>query len=238
MNGREIAQKLVNEWTTMFGTRLRSALLFGSVARGEAIEGVSDVNVLLLVDQIDAATLKKASATTRTWIRTSREAPLLFEADQWVRAADVFAIELADMRDAHETLHGSDPLAACHLDEGAMRMQAERELRGKLLQLQTGLLVAGDTPQDVGVLLTQSIPSFTTYMRTVLRLSGHEVPKRTPEVIQQACAKVSGDTAAYLRVWEARVAKTKLKVAVDDPLVDAYYDTAEKLADFVDTLRR
>jgi hypothetical protein len=119
-----------------------------------------------------------------------------------------------------------------------MRMQAERELRGKLLQLQTGLLVAGDTPQDVGLLLTQSIPSFTTYMRTVLRLSGHEVPKHTPEVIQQACAKVNGDAAAYQKVWDARVAKTKLKIAVDDPMVDAYYDTAEKLADFVDTLRR
>jgi predicted nucleotidyltransferase len=101
VNAREIAQKLVNEWSTMFGSRLRSALLFGSVARGEAVEGVSDVNVLLLIDQIDAATLKKASATTRTWIKSSREAPLLFEADQWVRAADVFAIELADMRDAH-----------------------------------------------------------------------------------------------------------------------------------------
>jgi hypothetical protein len=238
VNGREIAQKLVNEWSTMFGTRLRSALLFGSVARGEAIDGVSDVNVLLLIDQIDSATLKKASATTRTWIKSSREAPLLFEADQWVRAADVFSIELADMRDAHEMLHGTDPLAACHLDESAMRMQAERELRGKLLQLQTGLLVAGDTPQDVGVLLTQSIPSFTTYMRTVLRLSGHEVPANTPEVIRQACSKVNGDATAYQRVWDARVSRMKLKVAVDDPIVDAYYDTAEKLADFVDTLRR
>lgn len=222
----------------MFGPRLRSALLFGSVARGEAVEGVSDVNVLLLIDQIDASTLKRASANTRNWIKTSREAPLLFEADQWVRAADVFAIELADMRDAHETLHGTDPLAGCHLDDGAMRMQAERELRAKLLQLQTGLLVAAATPEDVGTLLMQSIPSFTTYMRTVLRLSGQAVPATTPEVIDQACALVNGNAGAYRRVWDARVAKTKLKMPVDDPMVDAYYDTAEKLADFVDTLRR
>jgi hypothetical protein len=41
-----------------------------------------------------------------------------------------------------------------------------------------------------------------------------------------------------VRVWEARRARSSFKLAVDDPLVDAYYDTAEKTADFVDNLRR
>ena len=238
MDPRQEAKKLVSEWSTLFGSRLRAALLFGSVARGEAVAGVSDINVLLLVDHIDAGTLKQASAATRTWIKTSLEAPLLFEWDQWVRAADVFAIEIADMRASHELLFGTDPLAACRADENAMRLQAERELRGKLLQLQTGLLVAASSPTDVGQLLTQSIPSFTTYMRTALRLAGSEVPSNTPEVIHHATRLVGGSADAYTRVWEARASKQPLKLAVDDAVVDAYYDTAEKLADYVDTLRR
>ena len=238
MDPRQEAKKLVTEWSSLFGSRLRSALLFGSVARGEAIAGVSDINVLLLVDHIDAGTLKQASGPTRTWIKTSLEAPLLFEWDQWVRGADVFAIEIADMREAHELLSGTDPLAVCPPDVDAMRLQAERELRAKLLQLQTGLLVAATSPADVGKLLTQSIPSFTTYMRTALRLAGSPVPSNTPEVINHATKLVGGSADAYKRVWEARVAKENLKLAVDDSMVDAYYDTAEKLADYVDTLRR
>ncbi|HET9440238.1 MAG TPA: hypothetical protein VFO52_08705 [Longimicrobiales bacterium] len=235
---RESAKKLVADWSGHFGSRLRSALLFGSVVRGEAIEGVSDINVLLLIDHIDASTLKQASSSTRSWIKTSREAPLLFESDQWVRAADVFAIEIADMRDAHEILFGTDPLAPTHVDGGAMRLQAERELRAKLLQLQTGLLVAADAPADVGSLLLQSIPSFTTYMRTVLRLADKPVPAQTPAVIEQAAALVGGNAQAYREVWDARVTKRAFKPSVDDKLVDDYYDTAEKLADYVDTLRR
>jgi predicted nucleotidyltransferase len=238
VNARDTARKLVSDWSSLFGPRLRSALLFGSVVRGEAVEGVSDINVLLLVDHIDAGTLKQASASTRAWVKTSREPPLLFESDQWVRAADVFAIEIADMREAHEVLHGTDALESCHPDEGAMRLQAERELRGKLLQLQTGLLIAADAAGDVGTLLMQSIPSFTTYMRTALRLAGRPVPTSTPEVINHASELVNGTAAAYRQVWDARAAKRTLKLAVDDPIVDAYYDTAEKLADFVDTLRR
>jgi predicted nucleotidyltransferase len=235
---KESARKLVDEWVNLFGGRLRSALLFGSVARGEAVAGVSDINVLLLIDHIDAGTLKQASPATRKWMKTAREAPLLFEADQWVRAADVFAIEIADMRDAHEVLYGTDALEACRADDGALRLQAERELRGKLLQLQTGLLVAADTSADVGTLLMQSLPSFTTYMRTILRLAGESVPARTPDVIRQASAVVGGSADAYQRVWDARRDGKGLKLAVDDGMVDAYYDTAEKMADYVDTLRR
>lgn len=235
---KESARKLVGDWASLFGGRLHSALLFGSVARDEAVPGVSDINVLLLIDHIDAGTLKQASSVTRSWMKTSREAPLLFEADQWVRAADVFAIEIADMRDAHEVLHGTDALASCRADESAMRLQAERELRGKLLQLQTGLLVAADTAADVGTLLTQSLPSFTTYMRTVLRLAGQAVPANTPETIRLATQMVGGNADAFQQVWDARREGRPLKLAVDDAVVDAYYDTAEKLADYVDTLRR
>jgi predicted nucleotidyltransferase len=235
---RESARELVRDWQGLFGERLRSALLFGSVARGEYVEEVSDINVLLLIDQIDAATLKKASQATRKWIKTAREAPLVFEIEQWKRAADVFAIEIADMSDAHEMLHGEDPLAHAVIDEESLRLQAERELRGKLLQLQTGLLVAANTPADVGKLLLNSVPSFATYLRAVLRLAGQTAPVDTTEAINRAAGHIGVNPASFLRVWEARQKRSSFKLAVDDPMVDAYYDMAERTADFVDNLRR
>jgi hypothetical protein len=86
--------------------------------------------------------------------------------------------------------------------------------------------------------LLNSIPSFTAYLRAVLRLAGQPVPAGTVETIQQAAGQVGASPAAFVRVWEARRARSSFKLAVDDPLVDAYYDTAEKTADFVDHLRR
>lgn len=238
MNPRETARELVRDWKDQFGDRLRSALLFGSVARNEFVPDVSDINVLLLIDHIDAATLKKASASTRKWVRKAREAPLVFELAHWPRAADVFSIEIADMQDAHEMLHGEDPLANALINEDSMRHQAERELRGKLLQLQTGLLVAANTPAGVGKLLLNSVPSFATYLRAVLRLAGQPAPVSTVDTINHAAGHIGVNPSAVLRVWEARSKKTALKLAVDDPLVDAYYETAERTAGFVDNLRR
>ena len=235
---RESVRELVSDWRGLFGDRVRAAVLFGSVARGEAIADVSDINVLLVVDQIDSAMLKRASQPTRKWIKVARTAPLVFEVAQWQRAADVFAIEIADMQDAHEVLHGDDPIADAVVDEDALRLQAERELRGKLLQLQTGLLVAANTPGDVGRLLKNSLPSFSAYMRAALRLAGQGAPISTVDTINHAAGHVGANPAAFLRVWDARLKKSSFKLAVDDPLVDAYYDTAEKTADFVDNLRR
>ena len=60
----------------------------------------------------------------------------------------------------------------------------------------------------------------------------------SPAVIRQATAIVGGSADAYQRVWDARRNGKGLKLAVDDGMVDAYYDTAEKMADYVDTLRR
>lgn len=238
MDPKETAREFVQEWQQLFGARLRSALLFGSVARGEAVAEVSDINVMLLLDQIDAATLKRASSSTRKWIKTARQAPLVFEVEQWRRASDVFAIEIADMKDAYELLHGDNPIEDAVVDEEALRLQAERELRGKLLQLQTGLLVAANTPGEVGRLLMNALPSFAAYMRAALRLVGQAAPLNTVETINLAAGVVGANPGAFLRVWEARTKRSSFKLAVDDPLVDAYYDTAERTADFVDNLRR
>lgn len=238
MEPKETAHELVRDWQNLLGERVRSAVLFGSHARGEAVADVSDINVMLLIDHIDSATLKKTSSCTRKWMKIAREAPLVFEVEQWRRASDVFAIEIADMQDAHVLLHGEDPVTQAVVDEESLRLQAERELRGKLLQLQTGLLVAANTPVDVGRLLLNALPSFAAYMRAALRLAGQPAPVSTPDAINHAAGHIGANPAAFLRVWEARMKKTSFKLAVDDPLVDAYYDTAERTADFVDNLRR
>ena len=64
---KKVAEELSRAYAELFGERLRSALLYGSVARGEAIGGVSDINVLLLLDRLDPATLRAASPLARRW---------------------------------------------------------------------------------------------------------------------------------------------------------------------------
>ena len=133
-------------------------------------------------------------------------------------------------------LHGEDPLRALEVNPVELRLQAEHELRGKLLQLREGLLLAGTDGAQVGRLLLTALPSFTTYARTALRLAGQPVPKATPDALAAAATLMDADAAPLQRAWEARLQRRPLAASLDDPLVTGYYRFAERIADFVDTL--
>lgn len=233
---RKTAAELARALETRLGERLHSVLLFGSVARGEAVEGVSDINILVLLDRVDAAALEATGPLARRWANAGNTVPLVMAEDEWRRAADVFAIELSDMKDAHVILHGRDPLVELEVDPAALRLQVEREIRGKLLQLREGMLVSAEDEAALGRLLMVALPSFVTYLRATLRLLGQPVPMTSPEVITEAARRIGFSPRPLLQVWEARATARPLHAGVADPLVRDYYAVAETTAAFVDQL--
>jgi hypothetical protein len=233
---RRLADDFVKELRGVAGDHLRAATLFGSGARGEWLEGVSDVNVLVLFDNIDAPLLSRVSPAARAAMPRGVR-PLVMELNEWRRAADVFGIELADMKDAHVPLHGDDPAAAFTYDATALRFQAEHELRGKLLHLHAGMMLAEDAKR-LGQLLVHALPSFVTYLRVALRLAGQTVPAAMRDVINQGCAVTGASPNAFLGVLEARLNGTGLTVSLTDSLANDFNHNAERLAAYVDAFGR
>ncbi|CAN5846324.1 hypothetical protein BH23GEM9_BH23GEM9_04390 [soil metagenome] len=231
---RKVAESFVGELRSVAGQRLQSALLFGSAARGEWLEGISDVNVLVLVDVLDAPFLASLAPAVRAAFGRG-VTPLLMELDEWRRAADVFTIELADMKDASVTLHGDDPGASAQLQPGFMRLQAEREIRAKLLHLHAGMVMTADEPARLGQIFVHALPSLTTYMRTALRLAGRHVPGDSRTVIGDACVLADADPAPFLTVLDARRDAVALEIDLaHDPLADAFNTGALRLATCID----
>jgi predicted nucleotidyltransferase len=234
---RAMAEGFVEELRGAVGPRLRAAALFGSAARGEWIEGVSDVNVLVLLDALDAPLLALAAPAVRHALDAG-VTPLLMELEEWRRAADVFGIELADMKDAHTALLGDDPAAGPPVDPAMLRLQAERELRAKLLHLHGGMLVAADDPQRLGQLFALALPSLTTYMRAALRLAQQPVPADSRGVIESTCALIGAEAEPFLAVLDARNTGGALALKLTDPLADRFNTTATRLATYIDAFGR
>ena len=230
---KAMAQEFLGELQTVLGPRLHAATLFGSGARGEWVEGLSDVNVLVLMDNIHARALDEAAPAARKALSDGVR-PLLMELVEWGRAGDVFAIEVADMKDANQVLLGRDPTASMSIDPSSLRLQAEREMRAKLIHLHAGMLVSASDRGRLGELLVRALPSFTTYLRAVLRLAGHPVPRSSADVITKGCALVGTDPSAFLSVLQARNSGGKLEVSLQDPVADQFNTAAERLAAFTD----
>jgi predicted nucleotidyltransferase len=231
-----VAQQFAADLRPALGGRLSSVLLHGSAARGEWLEGVSDINVLVLIDDISASSLGALAPVVRRFMK-QRVHPIILEQHEWQRASDVFGIELVEMQDWHELLAGTDPLMGLLVAPSNLRFQAERELRGKLLQLHLGMAVA-ETPERLGALLVAALPSMVTYFRTALRIAGRDVSREAERTLREGCALADAPADGMLRVLAARQARKPPSVALEDALVDTYNTAAERLADYIDNAGR
>jgi len=235
-DARTTAAKLTAHFRTAFAEELRSVVVFGSLPRGEAIPGVSDLNLLVLLESMSAQTLVRAAPVLQQWIRLGHTPPYLYSWEEWGGMQDSFAIEISDMNDAREVLWGADPVVVDAVTYAGLRQQTEREIRDTLLHLRLRLMVATSGPADIGSLLLSGFPSFNAYMRATLRLAGQSPGLETRPVIERAAALIGADPSPMLTVFEARRTTHRLETGLTDGLVEQYLGFARTLLQHVDAL--
>ena len=93
------------------------------------------------------------SACTRRRMvgKQGNPAPLIFTQDELVRSADVFAIELLDMKRHHRMLFGADFLEDLEVPMQLHRLQVERELRTDWLRLRQAILAAPQKKKFISI---------------------------------------------------------------------------------------
>ncbi|MGH7558215.1 MAG: hypothetical protein ACREMD_10660 [Gemmatimonadota bacterium] len=230
----EVAQEFTKRLAEVYGPTLRSVLLYGSVPRGDAVTGTSDINLLVVVDRIHLPDLERITPLARQWLVDERCAPMLIGREDWPRAGDAFAIEVAEMHDHCRVLFGDDPLAGVDVNRVALRNQAEHELRGRLVQLHEALMLAAMEPERVGGILVAALPSFATYFRVALRLAGRSAPARMEDAIREVASLVGGDPEGCIRVVEKRIAREAPRLVLDDVITMKYYDLVRRVLAYVD----
>jgi Nucleotidyltransferase domain len=238
--GREMerAQAYARDLAGAYGEALVSVVLYGSAARGEYREGVSDLNLLVLLADTDARTLRKGSALARAWAAENNPPPLLMSDAEFRGSADVFPMELADMADAHVVLHGANPFHDLEISPDHLRLQLERELKGAWIRLRTRYLTdSGDAPKFQPMLL-KSLSTFLVFFRTVLRLGGHPGTRDPETVLAETAARVGFDPAPLLEIQRARSGAAKLDVRPDSAVVTGYLEAVARVVEYVDRFER
>jgi len=196
-----------------------AAVLYGSAARGEHLPGVSDVNLLLVVDNLRPEALRRLSAALKAFQAGKRMPPLLLERDEWTRAVDVFPIEVTDMQLAHEPLRGEDPVRSLAVDPADLRRALEQEFRGKLLRLRQVYAVNAADPGVLGEVARRTVASVATLFRVALRLHGRPVPADTPGCLAAAGAAMGVTTDPVAQLWGRR---GREGMACDPELFEGY----------------
>lgn len=127
--------ELVGRLQPAAGANLSAVVLYGSAAGQEFREEHSDLNVLCLLHNLDGAALERLQPVGLWWWKKGHPTPMLFTLRELQESADVFAIELLDMKQSHRMLFGDDFLKTFDVPMTLHRLQVERELRTSIIRL-------------------------------------------------------------------------------------------------------
>jgi hypothetical protein len=209
-------------------------VLYGSAARDDFVPGRSNLNLMLITDELSPARLSGLGGAFATWRKSGYEPPLVILRSEWDRATDVFPIEITDMRCGYEVLRGPDPVAGLRVTPADLRQALERELRGKLLRLRQGYVAAAGDAVPLGLLAERSSGTILVLLRCLLVLLGRSVPPAPMEVAAAAAAAMGVDGEPLLNVVRHR-AERGWRCSTAE--FEGYLDAVARAAAFLDQLQ-
>lgn len=209
-----------------------AVVLYGSAARGDWIPGRSDLNLLLIADTIRPPDLLRFGAEVGDFEKERMAPPYFFSETEWARAADVFPIELTDMKLAYRVLRGVDRVATAQVSPRDLRHALEADLRGKLLRLRADYALYSARPELLAAVVGSSAGPLRVLLRATLVLAGQSPPGDDAGLAAAVGARIRVP-AEPLRMVLAH--RRDPAWSCQAPLFESYLGVVEQATRFVDT---
>lgn len=234
------AEKQITEFVDRLkqaaGANLECVVLFGSAASSDFHPDFSDVNILCLVRELSAATLATLAPAINGWTKNKFPAPLVFSRTELEQSADVFAIEMLDIRQRHRILHGEDIFANLHVPMDLHRIQLEHNLRTKMLTLRQMYIQAEGDAGRVRRLMLDSVPNFSTLFRHTLIAMGEQPAPGKADNIRMLAEKIKFDPGIFLQLLQVRAHTAKESEIEPSTGFAKYLEAIYKVVQAVDAL--
>ena len=230
--------ELVGQLQKVYGSTLRSVVLYGSAAAGEHIPKRSDYNVLVIVDDLTMDHMRTGAAVARAWGEDGNPPPLTLTLDEWRGSADIFPMEYADILERPRVLYGMPPFDGIEVNLRDLRLQLEHEAMGKLLKLRQGVLATGGDPKQQVELLAASLSTIMVIFRAVVRLHGAGPPPTDYEHLSRDVAgRARFDAGPFVRVVQHVRGTAKIGSSDASTVLTGYLDGVQRLVSYLDNYK-
>lgn len=210
---------------------LKAVILYGSAATNEFHSNHSDLNVLCLLDRMDAAGMEALHTPVEWWIGQGHRPPLVFTFDELIRFADIFTIELLDMKSHHRILFGEDVLAGISVPLHHHSLQVERELRTDWLRLRQAILVVPRKPKAYLELMVSSFSAFAALFHHALIALGETPAGSKREAIERIARFAGADPGGFYTILDFREGKREEREINIESTLNQYFAFVEAVTD-------
>ena len=226
--------ELVQRLKAAAADNLRSVILYGSAATEEFHGKHSDLNVLCVVNQADTAHLEALHGPVEWWIRQGQRSPLVFTIEELGRSADIFTIELLDMKTRHRILFGENVLPGLSVPLHFHGLQVERELRTDWLRLRQAILAAPRKPKVYLEIMTASFSSFAALFRHVLLALGQPPVETKRDAVERVAKFAGADPSGFQAILGIREGKLNERDLNIEKTLNQYFAFVEAVTEKFD----
>jgi len=218
----EVFQQVVDS----YGTNLVSLIVYGSSVAGGYEEGVSDINLAIILRRVTVDDILKAAPAIRS--SPLRLSPRFFDLEGVEALPEAYPLELRDMQVAHLLVYGQQVLPDLHVDQADIRRECRRALRGIATRMRHHLVMAGDDKKRMVAIIEDTLRGTMSVLRHLLRLEGKQIPAEKDDLISNAARDYKFDPEPFLRALDCR--DDGFPDAEIPALFRAYFEAVQSLA--------
>jgi hypothetical protein len=233
---KEIFQEIISDYKGLFGDDLVGIILYGSATGPDYRPGKSDINFMIILTEAGIERLDRTFDTVKKWRKRKVATPLFLTENYVETSRDVFPIEYLSFQRHHVLVHGRGILADLPLKPQFIRLQCEREIKGKLLLLRHAFLETEGKGKAIKDVISQSLGAFAAISEALLYLKGLEAPRGRRNKILAMAEAFKLDSSIFEKLLDVREEKTKPGGDEMKRLFQAYLGEIRKLAKLVDEL--
>ena len=174
---------MADDCKSAFADDLISVILYGSGVTTEYDPKKSDLNFLVVLSEDGIERLHLAHELVAKWRKHKVSTPLFLSKAYIESSFDTFPIEFLNIKRNHKLIVGEDVLEEISFDKSFIRMQCERELKGKLLLLRERYVETRGKPKVLRELISASVPTFVFVFKGLLYLLDEEIPETKQETV-------------------------------------------------------
>ena len=168
------------------------------------------------------------------WQKRKVAIPLFLTEFYVSTSLDVFPIEYLNFQRNYVLVYGKDILKDLTFNPEDIRLQCEREIKGKLLILRETFMETAGKGRPLKVLISQSLSAFLAIFEALLFLKETEIPTERRQVARATCKVFGLDAGLFDRLLDLK--EEKIKPGEDEimKLFQDYLREVRKLSKRVD----
>ena len=232
----EIFAEITEDYKKIFGDDLISIILYGSGTGNEFQPGKSDLNFLIILSDETIDHLDRAIETVSRWRKKKVATPLFMTKSYIESSLDSYPLEFLNIKKNYILVYGEDVLKDISLEAHHIRLQCEREIKGKLLLLREGFLETEGKQKRIKELINASITAFISIFSGLLYLKGIEIPPTRREIIQFVAKEIPINQEIFMRCLDIKQDKKEFSSSEIKDIFKTYVVEIRKLWEVVDKM--